>query len=282
MGPTSRSMARSMSVVSASSPRRRARRNGAAIPVALPGHDLRLEPGGDGRVVLRLPGQGAEHGAGVRPAQERGQLAQLILQVAAEVSVVSRGEELGRVDGEGVKKDVGLGGPPAVDGLLGHPGPGGDALDRQAGETALDQQVIGRFQDGQPGFLAAPVPVAVVAGLGASLHAAQRTGPLPRRNVASTISAHDQHSRRPSGHGHARPDVRRRRPRQRRLGPPARAGRTRPRRPWKRRTPPRTCTCPSPPRPASSSTRSSGPAGRKPSWSSARRSASPPSTSPPR
>ena len=159
-----------------------------AIPVALAGHDLRLEPGRDRRVVLRLPGQGAEYRAGVRPAQERGQLAQLILEVAAQVSVVSRGEELSRVDGESVKQDVGLGGPPAVDGLLRHPGPGGYALDRHAGETALDQQVIGRFQDGQPGFLAAPVPVAVVAGLGASLHAAQRTGPLPRRNVASSIS----------------------------------------------------------------------------------------------
>jgi len=36
------------------------------------------------------------------------------------------------------------------------------------------------------------------------------------------------------------------------------------------------------PKPATSSMRWSGPAARKPSWSSARRSASPPSTSPPR
>jgi hypothetical protein len=90
-----------------------------AVPVTLPGHDLGLEPGGDGRVVLRLPGQGPEHGAGVCRTQERGQLAQLVPEVAAQVSVVSRGEELSRVDGEGVKQDVGLGGPPAVDGLLG-------------------------------------------------------------------------------------------------------------------------------------------------------------------
>jgi hypothetical protein len=136
------------------------------VAVALRGHDVGLETGGYRRVVLDLPGQGTEHRPGVGLAQERGQLAQVITQVATEVSVVGRFEVLGRVLRQGIEEDVGLRSPPAVDGLLGHAGPGGDALDRDAGESALDQQVVGRLQDGDPGLLAAPVAVTVVAGLG--------------------------------------------------------------------------------------------------------------------
>jgi hypothetical protein len=95
-----------------------------AFPVALAGQELGLQagrdgraatagprrPGRDGRAVLCLPGRGPEYGAFVCPAQERGELAQLIAKVAAEVSVVGRGEVLGRVGGEGVEQDVGPGG----------------------------------------------------------------------------------------------------------------------------------------------------------------------------
>jgi hypothetical protein len=118
------------------------------VALALPGDHLGFEPGRDYRGVLSLAGEGAEDRAGIGGGQERGELAEVIAQVAAEVSVVGSGEELLGVGDEGVEQDVTLGIPPAVDGLLGDPGPGGYALDRQVGEAALGKQVIGRLQDG--------------------------------------------------------------------------------------------------------------------------------------
>ncbi len=112
---------------------------GRAVALTVLGDDLGFEAGRDGGGVLRLPGQGTEDRAGVGGGQERRELGEVIAQVAAEVSVVVRGEELVRVGDQGVEKDVALGVPPAVDGVLGYPGPGGDAFDRQVGEAALDE-----------------------------------------------------------------------------------------------------------------------------------------------
>src|ERR1035441_481988 len=78
------------------------------------------------------------------------------------------------VDHEGVEEDVALGTPPAVDGLLGHAGPSGYAFDCQISEAPLGQQVVSRLQNGQPGLLASPVPVAVVAGLAGAPQSADR------------------------------------------------------------------------------------------------------------
>jgi hypothetical protein len=169
-----------MSSVWLSSRRRRARRNGSrsrrssspssphrsAVALPLRCGELGLELRRDRRVVLRLAGEGAADRAGVGGGQERGDLAEVVTEVAAEVAVVGRGEVLGRVGEHRIEQDGGLRGPPAVDGLLGDPRPGRDALDRHAREAALDQQVVGRLEHGNPGRLAPAVPVAVVARSG--------------------------------------------------------------------------------------------------------------------
>lgn len=61
-----------------------------------------------------------------------GELAQVGAEVEGEVAVIGQWLVLGRVLDEGVHEDVGLGVPPAVDGLFGDPGPGRDALHRDA------------------------------------------------------------------------------------------------------------------------------------------------------
>src|ERR1700683_3913661 len=136
MGPTSSSIARSMSVPGARSPRRRARRNGArsrscwrarnsapkraatarsrgAFPAAARRAAAGLESARDGGVVLGLPGQGPAARAGVSEGQEGGELPQVVAQVAAELAVIGRGEVLVGVDRQGLEEDVGLGMPPA-------------------------------------------------------------------------------------------------------------------------------------------------------------------------
>ncbi|GAB2803450.1 hypothetical protein GCM10027176_05440 [Actinoallomurus bryophytorum] len=87
---------------------------------------------------------------------------------------------LGHVIDERVHQDVDLGGPPAVDGLLGDPGPGGDPLDGHAGEPALDEEVVDRLEYGLTGSLAPAVPVSVMpspgdddAAVGTFTHAGQ-------------------------------------------------------------------------------------------------------------
>ena len=112
---------------------------GRAVALTLLGDDLGFEAGRDGGGVLRLSGEGTEDRAGVGGGQECGELGEVIAQVVAEVSVVGGGEELVGVGDEGVEQDVALGVPPAVDGVLGYPGPGGYAFDRQVGEAALDE-----------------------------------------------------------------------------------------------------------------------------------------------
>jgi predicted O-methyltransferase YrrM len=114
--------------------------------------------------VLGLPDECTEHGTRVGAGQEIGDPAQVGTQVEAQIAVVGRGQMLRHVIDEGIRQDVHLGWPPAVDGLLGDSGPCGDALDRHPGETALDQQVVGGFQDGLPGLFAASVPVSVMRG----------------------------------------------------------------------------------------------------------------------
>jgi hypothetical protein len=123
---------------------------------------LGAQPVGQVGVVLGLADQGAVDGAGVRAGQERGEVAQVGSQVGGQVTGVGRGEFLGQVVAEGVEQDRGLGRPPAVDRLLGHAGPGRDALHGQRGEPVFGQQVVGGFQDGPAGRLAAPVPVPTV------------------------------------------------------------------------------------------------------------------------
>ena len=89
--------------------------------------------------MLCVSEQGPEDGARVGSGQEVGHLVQVDAQVAGYVAVVGRGQGFGRVLEEGVQEDVGLGAPPAVDGLLGDAGAGSDALDGDAGEALLDE-----------------------------------------------------------------------------------------------------------------------------------------------
>jgi hypothetical protein len=122
-------------------------------------------PQGNGElgVVLSVAEQGLEHRTRVGPHEEIGQLVEVHAQLAVQVAVVGGRQRFGRVLEEGVQQDVGFGAPPAVDGLLGDAGTGGDALDGDAGEPLLDKQIIGGLQNRLPGVLTAPVPVAVVA-----------------------------------------------------------------------------------------------------------------------
>src|SRR3984885_13982709 len=136
------------------------------VALALRRDELGLEPGRDLRVVLRLPRERAADDARVGSGQERGDLAEVVTEVAAEVSVVGRGEMLSRVSEQRIEQDGGLRSPPAIDSLFGDPGPGRDALDRHPREAALDQQVVGCLEHGYPGRLAPAVPVAVVARRG--------------------------------------------------------------------------------------------------------------------
>ncbi len=137
---------------------------GRAVTVALRPHELRVEAGGDPWVVLCLPGQRAADCASIGVCEERGQLPQMVAQVATEVIALARGEVCGRVFGQGVEEDVGLRRPPAVDSLLSDLCAGRDSLDGDPREPALSEKIVSGFQDSHPGFLAPPVPVAVVSG----------------------------------------------------------------------------------------------------------------------
>ena len=84
-------------------------------------------------------------------------------EVAAEVIAVVSREVRGRVFRQGVEEDVGLGRPPAVDGLLGHLRAGRYPLDGDPREPALGEEIVSGLQDGRTGFLAAPMPIAMVS-----------------------------------------------------------------------------------------------------------------------
>src|ERR1700690_3094697 len=105
MGPTSSSVARSMSSPWLSSPRRRARRNGSRSRSRC------------GATNSDWNG-GAADDARVGSGQERGDLAEMVTKVAAEVSVVGRGEMLSRVSEQRIEQDGGLRRHPAINSLF--------------------------------------------------------------------------------------------------------------------------------------------------------------------
>jgi hypothetical protein len=134
------------------------------VAIALRRHEIGTEAGRDPWVVLCLPGQRAANRSGVGVCEEHGQLPQMVAEVVTEVIAVVRREVRGRVLSQGVEEYVGLGRPPAVDGLLSDLRTGRDPLDGDSCEPALDEQIVSGLQDGHPGFLAPTMPVAVVSG----------------------------------------------------------------------------------------------------------------------
>jgi hypothetical protein len=74
-----------------------------AVALSLRCNEVGFGPGRDRRVMLRLPGEGAADGARVGGGQERGDLAEVIAEVAAEVPVVGRGKVLVRVGEQGIE-----------------------------------------------------------------------------------------------------------------------------------------------------------------------------------
>src|ERR1700733_344446 len=108
------------------------------------------------------------------PGRVLGQKVRQELQVAARVSDgrarVGDGQLPARVFDQGVEQHVHLGWPPAVDRLLGDAGTGGDPLDRDAGEAALDEEVIGGVQHCEARLLITPVWGASLRGACLSWH----------------------------------------------------------------------------------------------------------------
>ena len=79
-------------------------------------------------------------------------------EVGGHVAAVDVGVGLVEPVEVGVHRHRPPGGPPLVDGHLAHPGPGGDGLHGGGLEAALDEQVGGRLEGGQPGPLAPRAP----------------------------------------------------------------------------------------------------------------------------
>jgi hypothetical protein len=107
-----------------------------------------MERDGHRRVVLGLADQREQHLAGWFLGEETGEGTQVLAGGLDGRAGLRDGQLPARVVDQGVEQDVHLGRPPAVDGLLGDAGPGGDSLDGDAVEAAFDQQVIGGMEHG--------------------------------------------------------------------------------------------------------------------------------------
>src|ERR1700683_2487657 len=139
------------------------------FPLALRVKVALVEYRGHRRVVLGFADQGEQDLAGWLDGEEAREGPQVPARALDRRALLGKRELAAGIVDQGVEQDVDLRWPPAVDRLLGHAGPGRDPFDRDAAETALDQQVVRGVEHGEAGVL-------VTAMRGAPLRDARRGG----------------------------------------------------------------------------------------------------------